>query len=662
MPRHINPVEPERTATAPYNFVPLPNKILTVDEGVDVNGKKEKLWEMHGQYVPGTHSGWIDLNLKTLTPLFIRGPITKIGEEWDKRDSRLRAEPFTNKDGVPVIPGSSLRGMIRSLVEVLSFSKINPVTDERPFFRTVAKGRIGDAYRNRINCKGNKTLGGYARKINNQWSIVPAQEVLKIHKEELKIYDFDLPEKPSQKYYPKWDAHREQCWFKRDEVKKWLVKQLSLEDKNGWEKGVLVLTGSAPKKEFEFLFVGESRENSVVIPDKIFRRFHDNDQLTQWQEKAFPKDKPFHACRKSAGYIRDGEPVFYLVDDGKKDKENPAGLVFFGRAQMFRFPYDLSPLDLILAGSKQVGLDLSESIFGMVQEGKLHDQSFCIKGRVFFEDATAKKDNHDYFEPVIIPRILSSPKITCFQHYLTQDGLKNNKKLTTYLRGDYTTIRGVKKYWHRWDSSVGLGAVKEDKNFGELLNYAELFKDLHKTAVDKIKDKQHTVIRPVKPHVVFHGRIRFSNLSDVELGALLAALNLPDGCAHKLGMGKPLGLGSIKIKTKLSLFESTVRYGAWGNDGVSNADADNFIGAFEKLVIDHALVSDETIIESKLGLSKIGRLQALYTLLDWENKLPIEETEYMALETFRELRVLPSPHKVAKHEEPDWKSDPPYPG
>lgn len=39
-----------------------------------------------------------------------------------------------------------------------------------------------------------------------------------------------------------------------------------------------------------------------------------------------------------------------------------------------------------------------------------------------------------------------------------------------------------------------------------------------------------------------------TNLSDVELGALLWLLSLPEGHFHRLGGGKPLGFGSVKLE------------------------------------------------------------------------------------------------------------------
>lgn len=651
MVRHVNPTAPERTATAPYNFVPLPNKVFTVEDGIDVNGEEVSPWKMHDRFVHGTRSGWIDLTITTLTPLFIRGPESKRGNVWHKRDARLKPEPFTCPNGSPMIPGSSIRGMIRTLVEILSFSKITPVTNKKPFFRSVAADRIGTAYRSRVIRGNRKPEGGYVRRIGNQWTIVPAKEVLRVHRDLLSKLPLNIATGPNPKYFPDWNGQHKPCWFKRDPKKSWKVDKMSFSQENNWEEGTLVLTGSAPRKQYDFVFVGQDKTQSIPIPEGIWRRFHDEDQLTQWQEKAFPKDKPTKGCRKANGHLREGEPVFYLTDESAEDDNNAGGLVFFGRAQMFRFPYDLSPLDLVPEEIKAAGLDMASALFGTA-DPNVSNRRQPIKSRVFFENAVATAGGPDWFEDVMVPKVLASPKATCFQHYLTQDGKRASKDLTTYLQGDSTTIRGHKLYWHRWDQERGIDAVKEQHNHDSLLE------DLRNPNPE---DTQHTVITPVKKDVIFKGRIRFDNLTDIELGVLLSALRLPNNCAHRLGMGKSLGLGSIKIDSKLSLVDQTARYRSWEESGVAETEHTYFVRVFEDVILEHARNSQETIEEKMDGLLKITRLQSLFHILDWNGKPHPSETDYMELERFKSRPILPTPHGVLGRKEPSGYEEPPRP-
>jgi len=649
---------------APYNFVPLPERVYSVEDGIEVSGKTVKPWERHDEFMAGTNHGWIDLEIRTLTPLFIRGALTRDNNAlWDSRDARVRPEPFLTPEGTPAIPGSSLRGMVRTLVEILSFSKIQPVSDQKPFFRTVSDDRIGREYRARVLRGGQKPSGGFLHRDRGGWSIVLCQ-VIRVSRDLLESESVRFQGGPS--YSPNLDFQHRTCWVRMrpdsDEV-----EEISFNNsgKDGWTRGKLVLTGNAPRKRREFVFLDEAPDASRIrIPEKIWERFHDDDQITQWQERAFPVNQPQRGCRRVPGGLRDGEPVFFLQDDSKKTEDNPDGLVFLGRAQMFRFPYDVSPTDLLPEPIRNAGLDLAEAMFGRVGKDKK-----AIKGRVFFEDAVACEGGPEWLEELIVPRILSSPKVTTFQHYLTQDGTKGKDDLTTYLNGDQTTIRGHKLYWHCWNSNEGLAQVKEPQQHDRLLQ------DL---SGRNPQDSQHTLIRPVKAGVTFNGRIRFENLTDLEVGALLCALELPEGCAHRLGMGKPLGLGSVQISARLHLVDRSRRYTSWAEAGATSDDGARFRRVFVETMRRHAQQAHETLIPGNNGLRGIARLDALFLLLEWHRRPSAEETRYMQIEggddrrfpadrqgkvnEFRERPVLPSPHKVMGKTEPNWKGITPQPG
>src|SRR5690606_35417758 len=110
--------------------------------------------------------------------------------------------------------------------------------------------------------------------------------------------------------------------------------------------------------------------------------------------------------------LRDGEPVFFVTGAVPSSEDNPHGL-FLGRAGMFRLPYDRSPADLIPPELVGAGLDLAEAMFGKVTGDG------AIKGRLYFEDAVAVAGGPDWFEALLVPQVLSTPKPTCVQHYLT---------------------------------------------------------------------------------------------------------------------------------------------------------------------------------------------------------------------------------------------------
>jgi CRISPR-associated protein (TIGR03986 family) len=642
-PHHVNP-QTHRMATAPYNFVPLPQRVLDATALLDPDLPLP--WKAQDRYLPGTHSGWIDLSITTLTPLFIRGPAGMKDKQWDTREARLRPEPAMTVDGRPVIPGSSLRGMLRTLVEILAFAKVTAASEHRPFFRTVGTDRVGIAYRNRVVTGGIRPEGGFVTRSANGWFITPARDVVRVPHAALEpVLGYRNP----PNYWPTWDLQHRPCWVKRAPGAS-TIDQISYTSRDTWERGTLVLTGAAPPphapdngKQAEFVFLAPDStdpQRSLRVPDEVWDRFHDDDQISQWQREAFPLGQPHGHGRAGAGQLRDGEPVFFIRNDDNTVK-------FLGRAQMFRLPYDLSLADLVPADLRFGQLDVAEAIFGRIGG---HDYE-SIKGRIFVEDSVAVGKRTDWYESAFVPRILSGPKPTTYSHYLTQDADLGTPGLTTYLVGDLgrTVARGHKLYWHR--------ATGDD--FKTLA--AEANQPLYLRNLDAGSDTQHTRIQPVKEKITFRGKIRFDNLASAELGAVLTALRLRDGCAHKLGMGKPLGLGSIKVTPTLFLVDRATRYGSWSASGSTKSDGDCYIAEFRKAVIDHADESDEAVLPDNTGLDHVARIDALFVMLDWDHRPAPEQTETMGVRDFRDKKVLPTPYQVAGQPEPVWTGPRPKP-
>lgn len=68
-------------------------------------------------------------------------------------------------------------------------------------------------------------------------------------------------------------------------------------------------------------------------------------------------------------------------------------------------------------------------------------------------------------------------------------------------------------------------------------------------------------IQPLDDGTKFHFRIDFSNLTADEFAVLLLAITLEENMRHKIGYGKPLGLGSVHLlPTRLTLIDYSTRY------------------------------------------------------------------------------------------------------
>ncbi len=153
-------------------------------------------WQKNDVYVPGLHSGWIDLTIRAETPLYVRcAPPVEYASEEEPRTNRHRQEFFHHGDPQrPVLPGGSLRGMIRSLVEVLAHAKLtcSLFTDRRLIYRAVGDTTsLGIRYRDavlgsnqaqmpqmRFEYPVNRLRGGYLRRRGSDWFIQPAQDTV----------------------------------------------------------------------------------------------------------------------------------------------------------------------------------------------------------------------------------------------------------------------------------------------------------------------------------------------------------------------------------------------------------------------------------------------------------------------------------------------------
>ena len=68
-----------------------------------------------------------------------------------------------------------------------------------------------------------------------------------------------------------------------------------------------------------------------------------------------------------------------------------------------------------------------------------------------------------------------------------------------------------------------------------------------KTADEEKNKNQKNRIKPLRKELEFMFYIDFNNLNKWELGLLCYAVRPMEGFRHKIGMGKPLGLGTVRI-------------------------------------------------------------------------------------------------------------------
>jgi CRISPR-associated protein (TIGR03986 family) len=664
-PKHIHTIkDKERKAVAPYNFVELPDVVIPakLEDG--------KLCD-NDRYHQNRYTGKIKCTLTTSSPLYIRCGLTL--EEYEVIQKQLREHsdypaffynPVTHK---PEIAGSSLRGMFRTLIEIISFSKISQVSDAQKFyFRAVAADKddpLKDEYIFHLGKQGKNVKAGYLQKQGDKWFIRPAKTIdnspfvwIK-EKTVLKagisgyipIKNISDPNKYRPQYFM--NVSFEDIQTKNNRK---FAQKMSSNSQTYDYTGVLISSGNM-------------LEGATTLPDEIKRKNHCLIREPDSNEKLIPIDKyaiedykqsltafqqqnpPFDS---EMGVLKQGRAIFYC------EPKPGQPIKLFGQSPNFRIPYypkgqakAASAVDFIPSNLLDSAIiDIADAIFGFVRQKKESQEiAQSHAGRVFISNAQCTTENDIWLEKTsIIPKILASPKPTTFQHYLVQPEEVNadKKNLKHYASEPIkdTVIRGHKLYWHKGSNpEITHPTPKEASN------------------------TQLTQIRPIKPGVKFEFTIHFENLTDVELGALMWLIDIAQDDKYRLslGMGKPLGMGAIKINYELFLDKRENRY-AQLFDNNNNW----YLPKTKETSVKYKDKFEEHILSElkKLGnyekigkLSQIPRIQMLLAMLTWEENPSqdyLDNTRYMEIERkekpcigddqneYKARPVLPTPLQV----------------
>jgi len=712
IPVHSTQIDEERQAVAPYNFVPLPEKM--------VEAKTPPQQDIfHSDLLTGS----IDIEIESCSPVYIRGMYTteQYNHLGNKKSGDLTAEekleraPFYAIQQQPALPGSSLRGMFRELVEIVSCSRMRWVSKSPTFtYRAVADKSddpLKRKYKDIFGIMAKNVKAGYLVFENGSWYVQPALTAekaglggkdyyLKVYEEDIKASGYipmseenyrpqvievsfqengrvrksdDLIEKARQRNNNKKDPAKPDikedrlCYLIQSKNQKLKLSGWLVTSGNMRETG-----GELSVRDKHYIFLPADKTTArLSIPEQVVEDYragltpYQIEKLTDWRDGIHDE---------SWGCLGRGKPVFYIPS-----KDNPKTIQYFGHNPNFRIPVMLdgenraaNPLDFVPDFLRSnPNPDMADAIFGWVEEWdekSVDDQTSRTRvgpakqraGRVFFSDAMyAGNANGIWYnngEP-ITPKILSNPKPTTFQHYLIQDQNERhdpNQKESLAHYGTpptQTGIRGYKFYWHK-------GSAPQIKYEA-------------KSPEKKHPENVLTRISPIKSGVRFISKIHFENLRPEELGALCWVLMLQgeprETYRHKIGMGKPLGMGAVQIilknlnlslrkdetssegETALGRYSQLMNNKAWFTPAIEKKP-ESYILDFEDFM------RWQGVLQDKQTLSDNERIQDLLELLRWrgdtiEDKV-LEVTRYMEIEharndnEYENRPVLPAPKKV----------------
>lgn len=504
----------------PYNFVRFGDKVFR---------EKRK---------NGKLSGKIECSLTNMSPLFIPG---------SKKDKNGHSEEYFLKDKDNyIIPGSSLKGTIRTVLEAISNSCVINIEEERLEERKTA-GEFNDRKYGIIKRLPTPEEDG----------LMVEAEVIRVSHDAL--YDYKVGKNEYKiGFYPMKFSHSIYQYVSQDtEKNKKVLRNLSEVNDKSDVDGVLWISAQIFKKTKEKIVVPKKQGKGYKLTFEEYKNI--KYILDQRGEREKKEGKTFPISD-----LNIGDPIIF-----QNDLDNGKNLAI---SEIPRLRYKYSPLALLnkeLHSCKKIDEACPACrIFGMTgeQEGDKKEKINSIS-KVFFTDAIIPINIANIQADAKLIKSLGEPHPTLTSFYLN--------------KGDYnskSTLRGRKFYWHHKDK-----INKKIESF-----YSSI-------KADK-REKHNSSIQFMNYGNEFKFSIRFENMTEEELGLLLYSLELEGEMLHKVGKAKALGFGSSKVVITTFELDSTDKYSAFV---VASKDANkkDFIKAFkDKFSYDSSKVKDDLVI------------------------------------------------------------------
>jgi CRISPR-associated protein (TIGR03986 family) len=508
----------------PYNFVSLQkNCNKTIDALANLKSKTDK------------YSGTISVTLETLTPLFIpntttsaafpfsntvtdnRGnPKTTSGNAYDffSYEDISQVADCTNHFAKPIIPGSSIRGAVRTAYEAATNSCLSTCDDEDLIFHrrtTTPKSCYGILA---------KTASGYAIFRADKVMLNTASYHGKTHSYGKSITRIantislgGIDKKTGDTVYVQLTSDK----FKTSRgytTKLFGVQDISITQRNGYQRGILFLGEKFQRKHHDAVFI--KRGLPLNITDDDYTRF-----FKVWEQYQADSTGSY------PNYIDLPEiPVYY---------SNVGNTVYIAPACISKEVFD-AKYAVLLGEHKPCGTAKEKvcqacALFGLVSD----EAGGALASRVMFRDALPIGFSYDtvadfYEDPRQLP-ILGTPRISATEFY-TKD------------------YRRTYKVWN-YDYGIKKGDAVISERFSPKLRGRKFY--WHKKSLTPFDENDRAdltaKIRAVKAGKRFRFEIAFDKLAEAELDSLLWVLTFGDKNqthAHKLGHGKPIGYGSVR--------------------------------------------------------------------------------------------------------------------
>ena len=540
----------------------------------------------HDRYVPDTHSGRILCSLTTTSPI-VAGGLQTAGAPKTIHNFEV--------DGKPAIPASSLRGLISNIAEAASNSALRVLDSQRQYsFRrsmedTNKLSALGDIHIKDGQYFLRPLVIPTLEANRDGLASLPSRFTRYFPKPVMKVYLGNRHSIFSQQTAPR-SSGRGQFYAMRLAQRSWLpgfqldddddqyrkpaafrrfvLSQLAIDDNDpvpydpkihtpdqGWVAGYIRALGcwpqerqsSIPPTKKHELFIPVTGQTTFEIPKEVVDRFHTlADERTEasvkrWEAKPFenpllpfePKGTREDRYKNDSNHklaLQTGDIVYFDVDSTGRVSEISFSSIWRGQVRgKLRdfFPPALLPFD----DTKQT-LTPADLLFGFVEDrtqtkssDKTVNTGLAFASRVRFAAAQFPERETPRLLKSTLLRILDSPKPPSPSFYFKSRTQPAAIRKSALDPKDHQA-QGRKQYLHQpWQPGQEPWAT-----------------DIRNEGLD-----QKAYVQPIDANQTFYFHLDFDNLTNYELGLLLYALN-PDALfQHKIGLGKALGLGSVKV-------------------------------------------------------------------------------------------------------------------
>ena len=486
--------------TSAYNFVPTGRYIYYPE------------WEKYASYdypMKNGTDGIIEVRITNVSPLFIRNGSNECNA------SELYSYHIQEKDRKIryFIPGSSLRGLLRSTVESLSFSQMKQFSD------------IIVSYRDFVNEEGNdtdfiinarKSRPGWLKYIDGKWKLYPCKgKYLRINIEELNRFceNGDINEKDSLDK-PKWEL----SWERNNYVFEKTKQMYPLYKKNK-KTYRIVCTGIKRAKNHTDIESYKLKKKEYLFPTEKGDEIELENEFINYFFKLHGQERDFRKYKKML-YDGDEVAVFYQTDDNSK-------VNIMGMSRINKIGRKYTPKELLnnyIVNLNNNRYDLASLLFGY--GGRAGQR---LRGKVQVGNAFCTTLE---FPSKSVPKndILPIPRPTYNPLYIMQSS--DQQRYNTYDDDD-AILAGRKQY-----------RIHDGNNVLERVNQNKTMED------ESIRETKFFPYIPIKPNHMFECKIAIHNMCPVEIGALLSAITLlgDKEAYHNIGLAKSLGYGKIKTE------------------------------------------------------------------------------------------------------------------